>query len=286
MAVDRRRLEGYFVESVAQSYTAKDSALYALSIGLGQDPMDPRQLAFVDPNKGDGQLVVPSMALVIGYPGFWLVRPDTTIDPSRILHGSQKVDWHRQLPANGDVVGRTRVLRVVDRGAGRHAMVVSERQIIDAHSELPYATLTQVHVLLGQGGFGGDAGPLAPPHSLPDSPPDLRKICPTRPEQALIYRLNGDLFPLHADPVAAQAAGFDRPILHGMCVAGIVTNALMAALADGDPSRMREIEMRFSSPVFPGETLRIDIWRDGSFRASCVERDVVVLDNGHLDVSD
>lgn len=282
MALDVARLLAYEVPEIRQRYSAHQSAFYALSVGMGRDPLDESRLPFVDPNYGTAQRVLPSQALVLGYPGFWLVRPDTTVDPTRILHGMQSVEWHRPLPPEGEVIGRTRVVRVVDRGAGKHAMVVSERQIVDASSETPYATLTQVHVLRGQGGCGGDSAPLPPPHMLPGDPPEWQVDVATWPEQALLYRLNGDLFALHADPAMARKSGLPRPILHGMCVAGMTTQVLMRLLANDEPARLRTIEMRFSSPVFPGETLRVQAWRDGSFRARVVERDEVVLDNGRL----
>jgi acyl dehydratase len=282
MTLDANRLLGYPVPEIRQRYTARDSAFYALSVGMGRDPLDESRLAFVDPSRGEAQRALPSMALVLGYPGFWLVRPDTTVDPTRALHGTQAIEWHRTLPACGEVIGRTRVVRVVDRGEGKHAMVVSQRQIVDARTGDVYATLSQVHVLRGQGGFGGDSGPLPPSHPLPGETPRWQVDVATYPEQALLYRLNGDLFALHADPAMARKSGFARPLLHGMCVAGIATQVLMRLLADDDPSRLRSIEMRFSAPIFPGETVRVEAWSDGSFRARCAERDEVVLDNGRL----
>jgi acyl dehydratase len=280
MGIDAKHLLAYDVEDVRQSYTAKDSAFYALSVGMGQNPLDERRLAFVDPNKGEKQPVLPSMALILGYPGFWLVRPDTTIDPTRILHGSQSVEWHRPLPSEGEVIGKTRVVRLVDRGEGKHGMAVSERKIVDASTGELYATLTQVHVLRGQGGFGGDPNPLPAPHDLPGIEPEWHIDVPTTPDQALFYRLNGDLFALHADPEMARKSGFPKPILHGMCVAGIATQVLMRVLAADDPMRLKSVEMRFSAPIFPGETVRIEAWADGSFRARCLERYEIVLNNG------
>ncbi|WP_226553880.1 MaoC/PaaZ C-terminal domain-containing protein [Celeribacter naphthalenivorans] len=285
MGIDRDHLMAYEVEDVRQSYTAKDSAFYALSVGMGQDPLDTTRLAFVDPNKGAEQKVLPAMALVLGYPGFWMVRPDTTVDPTRILHGTQAVEWHKPLPPEGEVIGKTRMVRLVDRGEGKHGMAVSERRIVDAETGDLYATLTQVHVLRGQGGFGGDPGPLDKPQAVPETAPDMVLDVPTTADQALYYRLNGDLFALHADPEMARKSGFPRPILHGMCVAGIVTQALMKTLAGDDPSRMQSIEMRFSAPIYPGETVRVEMWQNGAFRAICVERDLVVLDNGLVRVS-
>jgi acyl dehydratase len=280
MVIDANHLLAYKVEDVRQRYSAEDSAFYALSVGMGRDPLNERRLDFVDPNRGEAQCVLPSMALVLGYPGFWMVRPDTTIDPTRILHGTQAVEWHRPLPPAGEVIGRTRVVRLVDRGEGKHGMVVSERKIVDAATDEPYATLTQVHVLRGQGGFGGDPEPLPAPHPMPEEQPRWQIDVPTMPDQALFYRLNGDLFALHSDPQMARKSGFPRPILHGMCVAGIATQALMGVLADDNPARLRSIEIRFSAPVFPGDTIRVETWADGSFQARCVERDEIVLSNG------
>jgi acyl dehydratase len=282
MPIDSGRLLAYPVPEVSQRYTNRDSALYALTAGMGQDPLDEGHLDFVDPNRGAAQRVLPSMALVLGYPGFWLVRPDTTVDPTRVLHGAQEIEWYRELPAAGEVLGVTRVLRVVDQGEGKHAIVQSQRQILDASTRVPYATLTQLHVLRGQGGFGGENLPLPSPHPVPQLPPELTADISTRPEQALLYRLNGDLFALHADPAMAKRSGFPRPILHGMCVAGIATQMLMRGLATDAPSRMRSLQMRFSAVTYPGETLRLEAWRDGTFVVRAVERDVVVLDNGYL----
>lgn len=282
MAIDANHLLAYRIDDVSQRYTERDSAFYALTVGMGRDPLDESRLAFVDPSRGASQRAVPSMALVLGYPGFWMVRPDTTIDPTRILHGTQAIEWHRPLPASGEVVGRTRVVRLVDRGAGKHGMVVSERKIADAATGELYATLTQVHVLRGQGGFGGDSEPLPAPHPISQEEPHWTIDIPTTRDQALFYRLNGDLFGLHSDPQLARKAGFQRPILHGMCVAGIATQALMRVFVDDEPARLRSIEIRFSAPVFPGDTIRVEAWPDGSFQARCVERDEIVLSNGLL----
>jgi acyl dehydratase len=284
MPINAKQLLGYQVPEVRQTYTSHDSAFYALTTGMAQNPLDEGHLDFVDPNRGDAQRVLPSMALVLGYPGFWLVRPDTTVDPTRVLHGTQEIEWHRELPASGAVVGRTRVTKLVDRGEGKHAMVQSEREVVDAHTGEHYATLRQIHVLRGQGGFGGDSSSLPAAHVVPDRAPDMTAEVETRPEHALLYRLNGDLFALHADPEMAARSGFPRPILHGMCVAGIATQVLMRLLAADNPVRMRSLQLRFSAVMYPGETVRVEAWHDGSFRARVVERNEVVLDNGHVEV--
>jgi acyl dehydratase len=133
------------------------------------------------------------------------------------------------------------------------------------------------------GGFGGPSGPVKPVHALPERAPDMAADIATRPEAALIYRLSGDPNPLHASPAVAREAGFERPILHGLCSYGVAGRAILETCCEGDPSRLRRLDLRFSSPVYPGETIRTEIWRDGgevSFRARVVERDVVVLNNG------
>ena len=146
------------------------------------------------------------------------------------------------------------------------------------------ATCRATVVLRGDGGFGGAAGPVRPVHPAPTGTPDLAVDLPTRPEQALLYRLNGDDNPLHSDPAAAAAAGFPRPILHGLCTLGVVGHALLRGLAGYDASRVRSLALRFSAPVFPGETVRTEMWRSGAFRARVLERDAVVVNNGYVAV--
>jgi acyl dehydratase len=266
------------IPEVRQRLTKRDSILYALSVGLGQDPMDARQLDFVDHHRALKAL--PSMAVVLGHPGFWLADPETGVDAVRLVHGGQGIALHRPLPVEGEVIGRTRVTGIVDKGAGKGALLYSEKQVLDAASGALLAVTTSTTFLRGDGGFGGPAGPVKPAALVPEGAPDVTVDLPTRPEQALYYRLNGDDNPLHADPAVAERAGFPRPILHGLCTLGVVCHALVRALGGYDPARLRHMELRFSSPVFPGETIRTEIWRDGAFRARVVERDVVVVNNG------
>ncbi len=277
MTIDPEHLLHYDIEPVHQVLTERDAVLYALSVGLGQDPMDQRQLRFVDPHRG--LLALPSMAVVLAHPGFWLSRPDTGVDAVRIVHGEQELELLRPLPLGEALVGRTRVTGLVDKGEGRGALLYSEKRIEDSRGELVAVTRATT-VLRGDGGFGGASGPVRPVAPAPTGEPDLVVDLPTRPEQALLYRLNGDDNPLHADPEIAARAGFPRPILHGLCTLGVVAHALLRALAEYQPERLRGLRLRFSSPVFPGETIRTEIWRDGGFRARVLERDVVVISNG------
>lgn len=273
------------IPEVEQSYGPKDCMLYALGVGLGLDPMDEAQLAFVYEKH---LKVLPTMAVVIGYPGFWAKELDTGIDWVKVVAGEHSLVLHRPLTPSATVTSRTRVLDVIDKGAGKGAIVYSERTIDDKGSGECIATIVQTTFCRGDGGFGGPPREARPVHPIPERAPDLVCDLPTRPEAALIYRLSADPNPLHADPAVAKAAGFPRPILHGLATFGVSGHAIIKSLCGYDPSRLTAIAGRFSAPVFPGETIRTEMWRDGkvvSFRARVVERDVIALNNGRAEVN-
>jgi len=284
LPIDVAKLKSWPFAPIRQDYTHRDTILYALGLGLGQDPLDASQLRYV---YEDGLQALPTMAVVLAGPGFWAKDPATGIDWVRVLHGEQELELHAPLPAQAGVLGLTRVTRIVDKGAGKGALMYSERDITDAASGRLLATSRSVSFLRGDGGFAAagqpsDEPPPARP-ATPDTPPDTVVEWSTRPEAALIYRLSGDYNPLHADPAVARAGGFERPILHGLCSFGVTGWGLAKALAGGDATRLRSIGARFSSPVYPGETLRVEIWRKGDavqFRTRVVERDIVVLSHG------
>lgn len=285
MAIDYDKLLALDIPAVEQAYGPRDCILYALGIGLGHDPVNVDELPFVYEKS---LKVLPTQANVLGYPGFWARDLDTGIDWVRLVHGEQSLTLHRPLAGRGTVVGKTRVLDVVDKGAGKGAIVYSERVVTDKASGAAIATIVQTTFCRGDGGFGGPARPQRPAHALPERAPDLVCDLPTRPEAALVYRLSGDLNPLHADPAVARAAGFPKPILHGLATFGVAGHAVLKAVCGYDPARLASIAGRFSTPVFPGETIRTELWRDGavvSFRARVVERDVIVLNNGRAEVS-
>jgi acyl dehydratase len=275
--IDYDRLMAFPIPEIRQHLTQRDTIFYALSTGLGADPMDSKQLDFVDHHRA--LKAMPSLALVLGHPGFWAADPETGIDATRVVHGEQSIVWHGVLPIEGEVVGRTRVTGLVDKGPGKGALMYTEKQVLDGAGRL-LATAESTTFMRGDGGFGGPAGPVKPPSPAPEGEPDVTVDLPTRPEQALYYRLNGDDNPLHADPAAAARGGFPRPILHGLCTMGVVIHALLRTVCDYDPAALRSVGLRFSAPVFPGETIRTEIWRNGGFRARVVERDVIVVSNG------
>ncbi|KAA2214058.1 MaoC/PaaZ C-terminal domain-containing protein [Teichococcus oryzae] len=276
--IDYNTLRNFPIPEVRQRVTPRDAVFYALSVGLGQDPMDRRQLDFTDADRA--LRVLPSMAVVLAHPGFWAADPATGIDAVKVVHGEQSITLHHPLPAEGEIIGRTRVTGLIDKGEGKGALLYSEKELRDAATGTLLAVTGSTTFLRGDGGFGGPSGPVKPVNPVPETPPDITVDLPTRPEQALYYRLNGDNNPLHSDPDVAAKAGFPRPILHGLCTLGVVAHALLRELGDYREDSMKSLALRFSSPVFPGETIRTEIWRDGAFRARVVERDVVVVNNG------
>lgn len=280
MAIDYQNLKNWHFPEVRQTYTDKDTILYGLGIGFGQDPLDPKQLQYV---YEDGLLAFPTMSVVLGFPGFWISDPKTGVNWVKLVHGEQRLKIHAPLKPSGTVVGQTRVTHVIDKGADKGAIVVSERTLHDDSGTL-LATLTQSTFCRADGGFGeGDAPPpaLTP---TPDTKPDTTLAIPISERAALIYRLCADPNPLHADPAVATKAGFPRPILHGLCSYGVAARAIVEAFCEGDGTRLTSLDLRFSSPVYPGETLTVDMWRDGPgkirFLARIVEREKVVLSHG------
>ncbi|MFT4584811.1 MAG: acyl dehydratase [Gammaproteobacteria bacterium] len=267
-----------------QEMSPRDAMLYALGIGIGSDPVDKGQLQFVYEND---LKVFPSMAVVLAGPGFWLKDPGTGVDWVKVLHGEMGMILHRPIPTEGKLVGHTSIVDVIDKGENRGALILQERIVTDEAGE-KICTLTSTTFARGNGGFGGPAKTAPVPHQLPEREPDGSVDLPMVPQSALIYRLSGDYNPLHADPDIAFAAGFERPILHGLCTFGVACHGLVKAVLDYDASRLKEMRLRFSAPVYPGETIRVEYWKDDntiSFRALVVERKLVVLNNGRAIVA-
>lgn len=271
---------------VEHHLTRRDTMLYALGLGYGSDPLNAAQLKFV---YEEGLQAVPSIVNVIAHPGFWAREPELGIDWLRLLHGEQSFQIHRPVPVEGLIRGEFRIDAVQDLGADKGAKVYQTKTLYDVQSGDLIATLGTVLFLRGDGGQGGFGDVPPQPEPLPERAPDLSASFPTLPQQALIYRLSGDYNPIHADPAAAAKGGFPAPILHGLCSLGFATRAILQECAGNDPVRLKSLSLRFSKPVFPGETLAVEIFREGagrfSFRCRVPERDVVVLDRGRAEVS-
>ncbi|WP_201864413.1 MaoC/PaaZ C-terminal domain-containing protein [Microvirga soli] len=284
MAIDPEKLYALRFPEICHAYTWRDSILYALGTGYGIDPMDERQLRFVDETKLQA---VPTMANVLAYPGFWMRDLDTGIDWVKVVHGEHAMRLHRPLAPEGEVVGHTRIVDIVDKGPGKGALVYAEREISDVATGEKIATLLQTVFCRGDGGFGGKSEAPRAPHPIPERAPDQTIDMPTHSQMALVYRLSGDFNLLHSDPAIARKAGYERPILHGLATYGVIGHGLMAALCDYAPERVVALEGRFSAPVFPGETISIDIWREkpgkALFRSRIAARNAVVFNNGSFE---
>ena len=267
------------------AFTAKDVMLYALGLGLGADDAD---LPYV---YEDGLRTLPTFGGVLGYPGFWIKEhPHLGMDWRRVLNGEQSIRLHGPLPREGRVVGELRVTDVVDKGPGKDCLVYTVREVRAESDGAPVCDVMNTIVLRGHGGFGGPSAragsPPAPP-PRPDRAADRTADVDILRQAALIYRLSGDYNPLHADPAVARQAGFERPILHGAATWGIACCALVRELCAGDSARVRAFGARFSSPVYPGETLRTEAWTvapgRAAFRCSVPARGKVVLESGDFE---
>jgi acyl dehydratase len=260
-------------------YGDRETMLYALGIGFMRDPMNEAELPFVYENNLQ---TVPTMATVIGW-GQGGTMAKSGINYLMVVHGEQRLTMHKPLPAAAEVVFDERVVGVFDKGKDKGAVIVTERVMKEKASGDKLCTLMSSTFARGDGGFGGPKDGAPEPHKTPDRKPDLTHEADTRADQAFIYALSGDRNPLHRDPKIAKMAGFPRPILHGLCSYGTACRSVISAVCKYDAKKITGFDVRFSAPVFPGETIVTEMWIDGavvSFRSRLKERDVVVLNNG------
>ena len=282
--MDYQNIKNWSFPDVVQDYTEKDTILYALGIGFGQEATNPNHLKYV--YEQDLQ-AFPTMAVVLGYPGFWMKDPKAGINWVKLVHGEQRLTIHRPIPAKGRVIGRSRISHVIDKGADKGALVITERTLSDDQGNA-LVTIAQTTFCRGDGGLSQSDESPAALEATPDTSPDMTCSLPILEQAALIYRLCADNNPLHADPDVAAKAGYPRPILHGLCTYGVAARAIVQTACGNDASKLMSLNTRFSSPVFPGETLIVEMWRDGSkgvrFRAKVAERDIVVLSHGYAGI--
>lgn len=258
------------------NWSSKDALLYALGVGAGVD-----DLPFVTENtKGVAQQALPTMGVVLGSPGPGLWDAVGEINWTMLVHAEQAITLHKPLPVEGSVRTVGTLLGIFDKGSG--ALVSTENESSDVATGEPLFTTRTAAFIRGEGGWGGDRG-TSVKRTPPDRAPDHEVTYQTSRDQALIYRLSGDRNPLHSDPSFATAAGFETPILHGLCTYGFTGRALLHALCDSDPARFTSMAARFSSPVWPGDTLRVAMWVTGTGEAIFQTRrdaDTVVIDGG------
>jgi acyl dehydratase len=274
-------------EGVPYAWSDREVMLYALGIGMGEDPLNEKELLFV--NEGyytkKPLKVVPTFASVC----VWGANPGP-IDLNRVMvvDAERDISFHKPLPVTGKVTADSTVAGVFDKGKDKGAVVARQTIVKDAASGEKLVTIRASTFARGDGGFGGPTEGQPEPHQVPTRAPDLSVDIATRPNQALIYRLSGDRNPLHSDPEFATRAGFKVPILHGMCTYGLTCRAVLQTYADYDPGAFKRHAVRFSSPVFPGDTVTFDMWKDGnviSFEAKIKARNVTVVKNGRTELA-
>src|SRR4051812_33876285 len=274
-------------EPAERSWNSKDALLYAVGVGAGvPDALDPNELPFTTENsKGVQQQVLPTMAVILGAGGGGAMAAIGEFNWAMLVHAEQAIELHKPIPVEGRVRTTGKLTGIYDKGSG--ALVATEAESVDAETGEPMFTTRSAVFIRGEGGWGGDRGLSGGRNQPPEREPDHVVTYETRPEQALIYRLSGDRNPLHSDPEFAKMAGFDRPILHGLCTYGFTGRALLHALCGSDPTRFRSMEGRFSRPVFPGDALTVSMWRDGDSAVfqTKTQDGTVVIDAGRCTFS-
>lgn len=277
--LDVEKLRAYAIPQTRDDYDPRDAIIYALGIGAGLDPdINERDFLY------ERQLqVLPTMALVLGSPGFWPMDPRCGLDWINILHGEQRLALFQHLDPADTLVGETQVTNIADKGLGKSALVQAVKTLRTPGGTL-VAEATETWVVRGAGGFGGERKlPGQPLPAVPERDPDYMIALPTSVTQAATYRLSGDRNPLHIDPETARRAGFDRPVLHGLSTIGLASRALILALCANDAARLTAISARFITPVYPGDVINTEIWQDHAnlaFRCHVAETGNIVLDNG------
>ena len=269
-------------ENVEISYSDKDSILYSLGVGLGNDPMNMAELKYVYENS---QVALPSMATNFQYHSPLLLKAN--INFILVVHGEQKLSFSNPLPVSGDFISNAKVIGCYDKGAGKGAIIDVETKINLKKDNTEICKLVSTTFARGDGGFGGPESPKSEIFR-PEGDPDFVHEIKTKPDQALIFRLSGDFNPLHSDPNFATTAGFEKPILHGMCTYGIACRSLVESVCEGDAKRLKKFDCRFSSPVYPGETIVTEMWKNGSkvyYQSKVKERDKIVIKNGVSEIT-
>lgn len=262
------------------SWSSKDALLYAVGIGAGHE-----ELAFTTENTdGVDQQVFPTFPVVVGSGAGSAMGSIGTFDPTQLVHGRQAVTLHGPIPPSGTATVTGEIAGMFDKGK---AAVVDMKTTATVDGEVLYSTMSSLFIR-GAGGWGGERGPSGPQNVPPEREADHAVTYQTSRDQAFVYRLSGDRNPLHTEPSFAAMGGFDTPILHGLCTYGFTGRALLHTVCAGDPAAFGHIEGRFTSPVFPGESLTVRMWdaSDGTavFTTSAGEGDAerLVIDQGLL----
>lgn len=294
MTVDQKaaveRLIGHAFEPLVHRYTERDVAFYALGVGAPADWLDQDELRFVYELSSKGFTALPTYPVLYGSGMInWILEGDLggiKYNPMMLVHGEQYLENRKRVPTSGTVTCYPKISQIYDKGSG---LVVVTNTVCKAENGDEIAYLESSMFIRGLGGFGGDRGPSGNINLPPDREPDVVHAEKTLEKQALLYRLNGDINPLHADPAMAAFGGFSTPILHGLCTFGFAGRAVLKHFCDNDTERFKSIKVRFAKSVYPGETLVTEMWKVDEkrivFRTKVAERDEYVLTNALVELA-
>lgn len=277
-----QKLVGLELPSTTYTYTARDVALYALGVGAPADWLDQDELQFVYELSGQGFKVLPSFGVIYTSGMIHTLLSgklgDLEYNPLMLVHGEQYLEVKKPLPTAASITSYPKIAHIYDKGSGM--LVITEVSCRD-EQDVEVASAWSSMFIRGMGDFAGDRGPSTRINIPPERPPDVVHEEATTTRQALIYRLSGDINPLHADPAMAAVGGFDRPILHGLCTFGFACRAVLKHYCGNDPAKFRSVQVRFSRHVFPGETIITEMWQESPsqiiFQCRVKERNEVVL---------
>jgi acyl dehydratase len=277
MPIDRDKAMAYEFPEGTGSYSNDEVILYHLGVGAGVPATDPGELEYTYEKD---LKVLPSFVttVLLSGGGSMMSVPGLEFNPMMLLHGEQDIEIHRPLPPEAKMKGRTRIADIYDKG--KAALTILENSVSTEDGE-PLFTTRMALFMRGEGGFGGESGPPAA-NQAPDREPDAVFEAATLPQQALLYRLNGDKNPLHCDPEFASMGGFDVPIIHGLCSYGITCKAVVDGMLDGDPTRVARYQARFKGVAWPGETYQVRCWKEGGkilIEAWSKERNEAIITN-------
>ena len=289
--IDVDQALGYKFPSFETKYDERDLALYALSVGAAEDPLNDKELPLVYEMHSAGFRALPTYAVIPPVNGILTMAkegkmaPGLTFGLDRLLHGEQYTEVKRPLPPKAKLRHETTVKKIFDKG--KNAILVYETRSFDeTGEELMVNELTAV--IRGAGGWGGERGPSEPENVAPSRKPDAVVTQKTHPNQALLYRLTGDWNPLHVDPSFAKAFGFAQPILHGLCTFGYAARHVINSFSNGDPRFFKSVKVRFAESVLPGETLVTEMWKESDtkivFQCKVAERDKIVVSNAAIEL--
>ncbi len=268
---------GKKIGPLTKDYTWKDVVLYALGVGAG--------FSDIEYCYEKGLKVIPSFSIAAIFDLFSIVQKASNFNPAGILHGEQDLFFHHPIPTHGTLITEGKIINYYDKGKDKGALVVTESETFHSNGSKLFSSVITLFARL-DGGFGGENAPKKPVH-FPERKPDYMVDAHPSLDQPLLYRLSGDTLDLHVNAEFAKMAGFDKPIMHGLCTHGYACRALVQSLLPGQPEKLRRLDCRFTKPLYPGIPIKTLVWKidqgKAVWRTINAETNDVVIDKGVLE---